>query len=69
DLEAALRRREQAAMEKIAQAEAKALQDVRNQAVEIALAATANLIAANLDRNKHAAIVDQSIRDVADKLR
>ncbi|HEY5597166.1 MAG TPA: F0F1 ATP synthase subunit B [Kiloniellales bacterium] len=69
DLEAALRRREQAAMDKISQAEAKALQEVRNQAVEVALAATANLIAANLDRNKHAAIVDQSIRDVADKLR
>jgi len=69
DMEAALRRREQSALDKIAQAEANALRDVRNQAVELALAATANLITANLDREKHAAIVDQSIRGVADKLR
>jgi len=69
DMDAALRRREQSAMDKIAQAEANALRDVRNQAVEVALAATASLIAANLDHEKHAAIVDQSIRNVADKLR
>jgi F-type H+-transporting ATPase subunit b len=69
DMDAALRRREQSAMDKIAQAEANALRDVRNQAVEVALSATASLIAANLDHAKHAAIVDQSIRSVADKLR
>jgi len=69
DMDAALRRREQSAMDKIAQAEANALRDVRNQAVEVALAATASLIAANLDHEKHAAIVDQSIRNAADKLR
>lgn len=69
DMDAALRRREQSAMDKIAQAEANALRDVRNQAVEVALAATASLIAANLDHEKHTAIVDQSIRNVADKLR
>ena len=69
DLELALRRREQAAMDKIAQAEAKALKDVRDQAVEIALAATASLIATNLDAQKSAAIIDQSIRHAADRLR
>lgn len=69
DLEFALRRREQSAMDKIAQAEAKAIKDVRDQAVEVALAATASLIAANLDPQKSAAIIDQSIRDVADRLR
>jgi len=69
DLDAALQRREQSAMDKIAQAEANALRDVRDRAVEIALSATAGLIAANLDDKKHAAIVDQSIRGVADKLR
>jgi F-type H+-transporting ATPase subunit b len=69
DLELALRRREQAAMDKIAQAEAKALKDVRDQAVEVALAATASLIAANLDAQKSAALIDQSIRNAADRLR
>lgn len=69
DMDDALRRREQSAMDKIAQAEANALRDVRNQVVEVALSATAGLIAANLDQEKHATIVDQSIRSVADKLR
>lgn len=69
DMDAALRRREQSAMDKIAQAEANAIRDVRNQAVAVALSATASLITANLDPAKHAAIVDQSIRSVADKFR
>ena len=69
DMDAALRRREQSALDKIAQAEATALRDVRNQAVEVALSATAKLIAETLDHEKHATIVDQSIRSVADKLR
>jgi F-type H+-transporting ATPase subunit b len=68
DMDAALQRREQSAMDKIAQAEATALRDVRNQAVEVALSATASLIAANLDPEKHATLVDHSIRGVADKL-
>lgn len=68
DLAAALSRREQAAMDKISQAEAKALLEVREQAVDVALAATATLLAANMDQNKHAAIIDESIRGIADKL-
>lgn len=69
DMDAALRRREQSALEKIAQAEADALRDVRSQAVDVALLATASLIAANLDAEKQAALLDQSIRGVAEKLR
>ena len=69
DMDDALRRREQSAMDKIAQAETNALRDVRNQVVEVALSATAGLIAANLDKEKHAGLIDQSIRGVADKLR
>jgi F-type H+-transporting ATPase subunit b len=68
DLEAALKRREQAAMEKISQAEAKALQEVRNQAVDVALRATARLLEANLDQNRGNALVEKSIRDLSDKL-
>ncbi len=68
DLEAALERREQAAVEKIAQAEAQALQEVRDQAIEMALAATAKLIADNLDKGRADEMVDQAIRDLSGKL-
>ena len=68
DIEAALKRREQMAMDKIAQAEAQALQQVRDQAVDVARAATAELIAANLDQAKSAALVEQSIKELPDKL-
>ena len=68
DLEVALRRREQAAVEKIAQAEAQALQEVRDQAVDVALSATARLISESLDKTKSDALVDQSIRDLSGKL-
>src|SRR5690606_19827659 len=44
-LETSLRRREQLAMDKIAQAEVDALQAVRNAAVDIAIAATRKLLA------------------------
>ncbi len=68
DLEAALERREQAAVEKIAQAEAQALQEVRDQAIEMALAATAKLISDNLDKGRADEMVDQAIRDLSGKL-
>lgn len=68
DLEAALERREQAAVEKIAQAEAQALQEVRDQAIEMALAATAKLIADNLDKGRADAMIDRAIGDLAGKL-
>jgi len=68
DLEAALRRREQMAMDKIAQAEAQALQDVREQAVDVAMAATRALLAANMDDKRSTALVTQAIRDLPGKL-
>ena len=68
DLEAALERREQAAVEKIAQAETKALQEVRDQAIEMALAATAKLISDNLDQGRADQMIDRAIRGLAGKL-
>ncbi len=68
DLEAALERREQAALDKIAQAEAQALQEVRDQAIEVALMATAKLIAENLGQERSGAMIDQAIRDLSGKL-
>lgn len=68
DLAAALKRREEAALEKIAQAEAQALKEVRNQAVDVAVAATAKLLADNIDQAKADSLVDEAIRDVGSKL-
>ncbi|MEM7172239.1 MAG: F0F1 ATP synthase subunit B [Pseudomonadota bacterium] len=68
DLAASLKRREQAAMEKIAQAEANALAEVRNMAVDIAVAATGKLLSEQMDPAKSDAIVDAAIKDVSAKL-
>lgn len=68
DLGAALKRREQAAMEKIAQAETQALQEVRDQAIEVALAATAQLISENLGKERSDRLIDESIRELTGKL-
>jgi F-type H+-transporting ATPase subunit b len=68
DLEAALERREQAALDKIAQAEAQALQEVRDMAIEVALLATARLIAENLDPERSGAMIDRAIRELSGNL-
>jgi len=68
DLEQALKRREQQALQKIAQAEAEALGAVRNQAVDLALAASARLMADNLDDERAARLVDEAIKDLPDKM-
>lgn len=68
DLEAGLARREQLAMEKIAQAEQAALNSVRSQAVDVAIAATAELLRKNLDAERSAQLIDQGLSEVAAKL-
>ena len=68
DLKATLARREKAALEKIAQAEAHAVQDVRAQAVDIAIAATAKLLSENVDPQRDQAMVDRAIKDLGQKL-
>ncbi|MGF1593206.1 MAG: F0F1 ATP synthase subunit B [Kiloniellaceae bacterium] len=68
DLKATLARREKAALDKIAQAEVHALQDVRAQAVDIAIAATARLLSENVDPTRDQAMVDQAIKDLGSRL-
>jgi F-type H+-transporting ATPase subunit b len=68
ELEASLKRREQLAMDKIAQAEARAVEDVRNAAVDVALAATRKLIEQNLDADKSKALVEDAIKDLPKRL-
>ncbi|SOD99692.1 F0F1 ATP synthase subunit B [Caenispirillum bisanense] len=67
-LEESIRRREQQAMERIANAEAEALRQVRNQAVDIAIAAAGRLLQDNLPAAKADALVEQTIRDLPAKL-
>jgi len=68
DLKATLARREKAALEKIAQAEVQAVQDVRALAVDIAIAATAKLLSENVDPTRDQTMVDQAIKDLGQKL-
>jgi len=68
NLEAAFARREKMAMDKIAQAEAQAVADVRNQAVDIAMAAAAKLLKANVDAGKGDELIDSAIKELDRKL-
>ncbi len=68
DLAAALERRGQLAMENIAQAEARAVDEVRNAAIDMALGATRKLIEENVDKQKSAALVEDAIEELPDKL-
>ncbi len=61
EIEAALERRRRMASEKIALEEAKALAEVRNQAVEIAIAAVRRALAQSLDPARRTALLDEAI--------
>ncbi|HEX3500508.1 MAG TPA: F0F1 ATP synthase subunit B [Stellaceae bacterium] len=68
DLEAALERRTRQAEEKIAQEEAKALADVRNTAVDVAIAAARQIIAEQLDAKAGGVLIDQAIAALPQQL-
>ena len=64
DLVAAIKRREQQAVEKIAEAEAEAMAQVRGAAAEIAIAATRELIAAKLPPERARKLIDDAIAEL-----
>jgi F-type H+-transporting ATPase subunit b len=68
DLEASLKRREELAMAKIDQAEQNALSEVRNQAVDVAIAAAAKLIAEKMDEKTAEQLTGEAIKDVGRRL-
>jgi F-type H+-transporting ATPase subunit b len=68
DLEAGVERRTRQAEEKIAQEEAKALADVRNTAVDIAIAAAREIIAEALDAKAGGVLIDQAIAALPQRL-
>ena len=67
DLEVALKRREEQSVEKIAQAEQKALAEVRNLAVDVAIEATSAVLIKVLDTKRSSALIDDAIADLATK--
>jgi F-type H+-transporting ATPase subunit b len=69
DLEQAMMRRQQLAEERIAQAEAKAVAEVRAVAVEVAIAAARDVIVDAIDQQRGAAMLDAAIMALPQRLR
>ena len=67
-LEASVARRQQAAMDRIASAEAKALKEVRDTAIDVAVRSAQRLIAEELDPAKADRMVDDAIKELDKKL-
>jgi F-type H+-transporting ATPase subunit b len=63
-LKATLERRERQAMDRIAQAEAQALAEVRGAAADVAIAATRTLIAGAMDEARKKAMIDAAIKEI-----
>jgi F-type H+-transporting ATPase subunit b len=61
DFEESSRRRELLAQERIAQEQAKAVAEIRAIAVDVAISAARQVIAASLDENRGAALIDDAI--------
>lgn len=64
DLENAISRRKQQALDRIAQTEAQAIAQVRNTAVDVALAAAEKLITTSLDPARKQALADKAIGEL-----
>jgi F-type H+-transporting ATPase subunit b len=68
DLEASLKRREELALQRIAQTEQQAAAEVRGAAVDVAVAAAERLLREKLDGAKADALIDQAIKELPAKL-
>ncbi len=69
DLDEALVRRQRLAEERIAQAEAKALDEIRAVAVDVAIGAAREVIVAQIDEERGAALLDAAIAALPQRLR
>ena len=68
DLEIALQRREKLAMDRIAQAEADAQEEVRMLTTDIALEAARSLLADTVQNDKADALINDAIKEIPEKL-
>jgi F-type H+-transporting ATPase subunit b len=69
DLEQSLARRQRLAEERIAQAEVKAIGEIRAVAVDVAIAAARDVIAVDTDAERRAALIDSAIAALPERLR
>ena len=67
-LAATLKRREEQAVDRIAQAEAKAIQDVRDQAVDLTIAVTTKLIGDNMSADVQGRLIGDATGELVSKL-
>lgn len=68
DLEKSIKRRQQMALDRIAQAEAEAVDEVRAQAIDVALDATRRILADTVKGKKADTLIDAAIEELPDKL-
>jgi F-type H+-transporting ATPase subunit b len=68
DLEQTLQRRQRLAEERIAQEQAKALAEIRGVAVDVAISAARQVITAELDQTRGAAMIDAAIQALPQQL-
>ena len=68
DLERSLARRRQLAMDRIAQAEASAIAEVRNRAIEVAMDATQRLLSEKVKGKSADDMIDAAIKDLPKNL-
>lgn len=67
-IEELIRRRQAQALDRIARAEEEAAADVRNAAVELAMATTRMLISSELKEDRRNAMIDDAIAELGEKL-
>jgi len=68
DLKVSIERRLAAAQDQIASAESSAVQEVRDRAVQVAIAAAAEVLAKQMDASRSSKMIDESINTVEAKL-
>jgi F-type H+-transporting ATPase subunit b len=68
DLASAMERRQKQAVEKIALAETRAIAEVRNQAVDIAIGAVRRILAEDLPATRKTALIDDAIANLSQRL-
>jgi len=67
-IKASLERREKLAMDRIALAEQQAIERVRTRAVDVAIAATQDILSASMDAKKSGALIDDAIAQLPERL-
>jgi F-type H+-transporting ATPase subunit b len=68
EIEETIARREKQLEERVARMESAAVEEIKNHTANLAIEATAEIIADNLDKKANQALVDQSISTIGQKL-